>query len=213
MKKTFLAATTAIIVAGAFSVDANAEERWPRWYLGLTAGASFQPDQDYTISGGGGTGEFPYDAGYSFSAALGYKIPSEDGFLGNSNLELELGFRNNGVDSSDSTAQASTLMENYILNIPTDAGLNPYLGAGVGAAQIDIDATNAAGANGDDVNLMYQFLVGVGFEPETIPNTEFIVGYRYLSAFDDPKVSRTGGGNVEFEYDVHSVEAGFRLLF
>lgn len=58
--------------------------------------------------------------------------------------------------------------------------LTPYVGVGLGIADTDL---NLAGTSvGDETNLAYQFMVGLGYE--VAPNVVLTGGYRYFGIFD-----------------------------
>ena len=210
MKKTFLAATTAIMALSAVS-NANAEERFPRWYVGLAGGLTYQEDSDFTTSAGA-TGTFNNDEGYAITGSLGYRPVG--GFLDKSRMEIALSQSESGISGGgDITVEG--VAANYLVDIPMQgSSLVPYLGGGLGYAEFEVEPTNAAGANGTDEEFFYQLMAGVGYVPDNISNVMFEFGYRYFAPFSDPKVDNPGAGTTtEFEYDSHNLELGVQFMF
>ena len=201
MKKALLV-TTAILMATS-ATQANAET-WPRWYIGLGVGITHQNESD--VDGVTGVGDFEYETGHSFNAALGYRLQPHESLFGNGNIEIEYTFRSEDIDNQtvSNEVKASTTAVNYIEHLGTGSMWKPYLGAGIGISNIEVEGTT----RGDDDVFIYQLLGGFGYEPETMPNTRLKIGYRYLGTFSDPDYS-TG----DFEYDNHSIEAGAEFRF
>ncbi len=208
MKKALF---TAAILAATVSTSASAQDTWPYWYVGLSVGGTFQSDSDFTSNGA--SGEFGHDEGIALGASLGYII-SQDRDFGRSRVELEYSNRQSDLGGVGGDVEADVVAANYYYDFTTQgSNVMPYLGAGVGAAEISVDPTNAAGASGDDTVGIYQVMAGVGYAPENLPRTELTIGYKYLGTFNDPDVNNTGAGTTEFEYDNHSVEVGAKLRF
>lgn len=201
MKKAILAAATILLAS---TNTANAEEAWPRWYLGLAGGGTYQARSD--VDGVAGTSRFEYDNGYTVSGTLGYRLHESESLAGmNGNIELEIGYREQELENSAGEVSAQIYAINYVEHFGTGAAAAPYLGVGIGAANIEVDGLPA---KGDDTVAIYQLMGGIGYQPETMPRTRLKIGYKYLGTFEDPSFS-TG----EFEYDNHSVEVGAEFQF
>ncbi|MBN8531839.1 MAG: porin family protein [Alphaproteobacteria bacterium] len=188
--------------------SAQAEERWPRWYLGLSGSGQFNSDGD--ISGPGISTNAEYDTGYGFTAALGYQPSFGNQFFDNTRYELEFGYRSSDIDTvGGATANGDVTSLSYMVNAYYDfrnsSRFTPYLGLGLGMANVDFDP--GIGANDENV-FAYQFMLGLTYAPETLPMTEWGVGYRYF-ATDDVEVAPS----TELEYSTHSVEANVKLRF
>lgn len=217
MKKVLLAAT----ILCATSVSAQAGEgskTWPYWYVGLNAGVTHQSDADYDSNGTAGT--FEFDSGTQIGGSFGYILPEDSTFgsdpaIGRGRIELEANRRKQDFDNAGSTGeiQADVYTANYFYDFNIDSSVMPYVGAGVGVANIELTPTNAAGADGDDTVPVYQVMAGLGYSPEYAPRTELSVGYKYLAPMNDPEVANTGLGRTEVEFDNHSVEVGAKFRF
>lgn len=225
MKK--LALSTALLITLATSASAQsyadnyATERFPRWYIGLDGGFSFQQDADVN-AGAGITGEYSFDTGYMFGASLGY-MPylSSPTYANGIAFELELLHRQSDVDSLNTLGVNSTgsgdlsttaYLFNLIYNFQTGTKFTPYLGGGLGWAQVEgPDATAISFTDNEDSVFAYQGLAGIAYEPELIPNTVWSLGYRY-SATSDAEFS-SGATSVELENQSHNAEVGVKLRF
>lgn len=198
MKHPFIC-LSALTALAAF--PAHATPRWPNWYLGLGAGVAMTDEQD--IQGGG---HYDLENGYQFTAALGYRPRTDVAPLNMMRIEAEFGYRSNSIENGTGDYKAKTYMANFLYDIgEPEQSFIPYLGAGVGLVDGEIDGT---GADGSDTSFGYQLMGGVAYAPETLPNTEWSIGYRYLSV---PSDFQFNGSDVE--YSSHAVEVGTRLLF
>jgi len=211
MKNTHAAAAlSALLVTTAFSA-AHADERWPRWYLGLSGGYTYMQDQD--ISGTSAT-RLNLKDGYNIGGQIGYLPNSSIALINTLRFEAEVTYRANNVDSvtgggaGHGTYSSTAYMANMFYDLPTATAWSPYIGGGIGLANLHLDSNSGAGNtdSGDDA-FAYQGMVGIGYSPEAIPNTQWTLGYRYF-ATNDPKF-----GNVSTEYSTQNVELGAKFRF
>lgn len=217
MHKHFLTLAFAVIafLAGGFS--AQAEERWPRWYVGLHGSMVIPEDADI-----GANGEIEFDNGWGGSLALGYLPGASSGLFNYMRFEFEAAYRGadvdratiGGVPVAGASAEVDSLawMANAYVDIPTGTTVTPYLGAGIGWAHVQMDTTAGFGTTDDEDSVFaYQFMAGISCAPQTLPHVVFDVGYRYF-ATDDPSYS-TAAGDVDFEHKSQNIEAGARFRF
>ena len=215
MKKSLLVALTAFTALSAF--HAQAQERWPRWYLGVSGGYTFMSDQD--VSGGSaGATKLEANGGYGVSGAIGYFPSSSMPLLNQLRFEAEVAYHDNDVDkvhlntgakiNGNGSISSTAYMFNTFYDFATQSQWTPYIGAGVGMATVHLSANSGVG-NGDssDTTFAYQGLAGIGYSPTSLPNTQWLVGYRYLGTSD----AKLGGTTVE--YSTHSIEAGAHFRF
>lgn len=206
------------------------------FYFSATGGLSFNADADFDSDAGGSYGGFgvsglsseaDYDEGYLFGGALGYDF-------GKIRVETELFYRENDFDefedvtangvtingnamgdvnigdySADGDISALSCMLNGYYDFETSTPLTPYVGAGVGFTQLDVNSAsvNVDGeslelVNDDDTVLSYQVSAGFGYD--VTRNTTIDVGYRYF-ATEDPDFD-----DFEGEYENHSVTFSVR---
>lgn len=203
-------ATLALSTAG----TAQAQERWPKWYVGLHGMVPFVSDSDLSAAGSE-VGDLDYDTGWGGGASLGYMPGGTNSFVDSMRFEIEYAYRTNDLEDIDGVSVSERIrsnagMFNAYFDIPTQMRVLPYVGAGIGIAQVEMDL-NELGVNDNDTVLAWQLMAGLGYAPQTIPNTVFSVGYRYFSTAD-PEFSGTAG-TVENEYNTHNVELGARFIF
>lgn len=213
MKNSMVAAgLVALLTTTAFS--AEAAERWPRWYIGLTGGYTVMSDQD--ISGSTGASQVSLDSGYGFGASIGYLPSSSAPILNSLRLEAEVTHHKNDIDSvtvngvgvaGSGEYYTTAYMANLFYDFPTSSAWSPYIGGGVGFAHVHFDNSGAGNSDETAVEFAYQALAGIGYTPVSLPNTQWSLGYRYLATTD------ADFGNVDVEYSTHSVEAGAKFRF
>ena len=216
---------TALALGAAF-VSPAAEARFggpkhtpiPSWYFALNGSIGFVADSELSDISSGSTnrGEFSLSEGGGLSGAIGYRPRNTGGFLDQLRFEVELGRSSNDIDSVVSRSgtlpaiggevTSERLMANVYLDYDTRAQFRPYIGGGLGAASVQMD-------QGDETVFAYQGMIGMYYTPASFPLLEFGLGYRYLGASDVELTSATSGGQLEFDYEVHSLEAGIRAYF
>ena len=220
MNKTLFATGLGLITALTALSSAQAEERWPLWYLGVNGGYTFMKDED--LSGGGTATKLSLRDGYSVGGSIGYLPNSSIPFLNALRFEGEVMYHNNDVDhvshsggrpsTTGGSYDATTYMVNALYDLPTGTPWSPYIGGGVGLADFNLSSNAGAGnTSGHSTQFAYQGLVGVGYTPASIPNTQWTLGYRYLGA-QDPKFSGPTG-DVKSQYSLNSFELGAKFRF
>lgn len=156
--------------------------------------------------------DMEYDTGLALGAALGYNF-------GNTRLEGEISYQKNDfekaslfgvdVDLTGDVTSLSLLMNGYY-DFVNNSAVTPYLSAGLGFAEVEVNDLNVPGSglpdsNDDDTVFAYQVGVGVGYavnEKVTID-----VKYRYF-ATSDPEFDTT-----EAECASHNFLFGVRVNF
>lgn len=184
-------------------------------YLSAALGGVLLQNQDLT--GSGGTLAPEYVPGIAAAAALGYELP-----LAPVRLEVEVSYRTTDVDTLTGATVGGTAsaagsvnvlagMANAYLFLPVPVGLEPYLGAGVGYARVDVDGLSAGGvsvASGENQVFAYQGIAGV--ELDFFPGPVDIgIEYRYF-VVDDSGISGSGG-SFAIGYESHAAMARVRL--
>lgn len=182
-------------------------------YLGAGIGASIPRDSD--VSASGVDSEAELDTSYGLMGAIGYAYPN------NFRSEIELGWRENDIDGvSGATASGGDVnvlhgMLNLYYDIPGMGRFTPYLGAGIGAARVSVDAfaTNGPfGASTDDSDVVfgYQGIAGVGYQ--LTDNLGLFADYRYF-ATTDADLRTSAGADIEADYSEHRILVGLRWFF
>lgn len=201
--------TSALVVG--FSTAAQAGEAWPAWYVGLHGDVQFTDDSDVNVVGGG-SGEIEYHTGYALGGALGYN------YTDNIRAELEYSHRWNKLDVvAGNNAGGGQKVQLYTANVyydfkdPMLGGFVPYVGAGAGAATVDL-TSGVLRTDDKDTVFAYQFKAGLSYESDLIEDAVWGLGYRYVGT-SDPELETSTNQKVDHEYDSHSIEANVRFLF
>ena len=178
-------------------------------YFTIMAGATFVDDSTWTRPGASDT-EFEYETAYNVGGALGYKY-------GMFRIEGEIAYRQNdferfrvGAIKADAAGDIDALsaMANVYFDFENHTAWTPFIGAGAGWANIDVDGLNVSGfvtEGGDDDGFAYQFIGGFGYEVSEALTAN--LEYRYFAA-DDPQI-----GAVNAEYETHNIVVGLRYIY
>lgn len=186
------------------------------WYVRADAGVSIDGAADISASAPLG-GEASYEDGSLISAGLGYAASNGWRFEAEiSRRESDLGAAPL-LDPGGSVA-ITAFMANLYRDFG-DGGFRPYIGAGLGYAQTELQATftppfSTPVIDNDDAGLAYQVMLGASVDAGAHAAIDF--GYRYFAA---PGFEGTGIAppattfNVEADSDEHALVAGFRWSF
>jgi outer membrane protein OmpA-like peptidoglycan-associated protein len=180
------------------------------WYVQGGAGANWQTGGDIKV--GGSTLDTDYDIGWMGALSGGYAWRS------GLRLELEFGYRENGVDSvagvaANGDTKMLTGMVNAIYGFPAFGSLVPYVGVGVGAGRLKLDSIRPLGATSvddSDIGVAFQGIAGV--EYALSDNLGLGLSYRYMYApsFD---FTAANGAGVSTDYRSHAVMVALRWSF
>ena len=192
-------------------------------YVSANVGVSILSDSEANIPGVINA-EISYDIGplTILGGALGYNF-------GDLRAEGEITFRTNDTDTFTSGGTAFTqgevsalsFMVNGFYDFHTaNSSLVPYLGVGMGVANIDADVTapsisSLALVDDNATVFAYQLMAGLGYKIGSA--TTITIDYRYF-ATSDPEFSPgpafvPGLPDVESEYSNHSFNLGVRVAF
>ena len=184
----------------------------------MTDDADWIFDADFGPVPAGGNVISEFEDGYGVGVALGMKLPSRF------RVEGELFWQENDIDSGRlGPVQLSALgglngdvgvwggMLNGYYDF-MDGPLVPFIGLGVGYAQVDanVNLGDISVIDDDDTVLAYQGILGVSYD--FMPNLQGVLAYRYLS-LDDPQFKDQAGGKVDMEYDSQAIDLGVRYSF
>jgi len=172
----------------------------------------------------GCTFETSHDLGFNIGGAIGYNY-------GNIRAEGEIAYHSNDADefvfsgfpaaSGDGSVSAISFMVNgyYDFQIQ-NSSMVPYLGGGMGVANISADYNVNTGTpfgnpfvDDSDTVFAYQFMAGLGFNIN--PTTTLTAGYRYFATTDPEFIDSTGilPNNFKSEYQSHEFTFGARFMF
>jgi opacity protein-like surface antigen len=208
VSRLLVAATLVIIAQGAW---AQAKP----WYVAAGLGASFPNDIDTTQAGLTLTAEL--DTGLFANVAIGRSF-------GNFRAEGEIDSNVNdlstlsvpGIGGVSASGDVSTLafMVNGFYDFSTGSKWKPYIGGGVGAANVSLNNISAVGfllADDNQTVFAYQAKLGVAYEFN--PAWEGTLGYRFFATEDATFVDSTGFSFSADGVQAHILELGFRFRF
>jgi len=207
VRQLLLAVALVIIAQGAWA-------QTKPWYVAAGLGASFVDDVDATQAGVTLTTDL--DTGILGTGAFGRSF-------GNFRAEGELSYNTNDVStvsalgvSLGASGDVSTFgfMVNGYYDFETNSKWTPYIGGGIGGANVSINSLSVVGvplADDDDTVFAYQAKVGVAYEFS--PAWEGTLGYRFFGTEDADFVDSTGGSFSTDGSQAHIVELGFRFRF
>lgn len=166
------------------------------YFLGLT------DTEIRDITAGGIERDIEADDGWG--AALAFGVGSRGGLR----LEAEAAYRRNDADVAGGLGSADihsiALMGNVYFEPQLTFPVNPYIGAGIGGANVAFDADDLD-VDDDDWVLAYQAMAGAVLKLGA--RGGIFAGYRYF-ATDDPAFAGT-----DVEYRTHNLEVGLRFGF
>ncbi|MGH6761330.1 MAG: outer membrane protein [Phyllobacterium sp.] len=205
-----LSAIVAVMAGPAFAADMDAIITAPEqimqpveigsgWYLRGDISYNFGSDVDGKISDGlGNSASFTLDTDQSstFSAGVGYQF--NDWLRG----DVTYGYERRGVEDFDEKLRIHELMANGYVDLGTFVGVTPYLGAGIGGANLS--------AGGDDTTVLaWALMAGVSYDVTS--NVKVDLGYRFQginSGFEDEESGLTVALDDLYS---HQIRAGVRI--
>lgn len=173
-----------LMSAGSTYADAGANG----WYVGGSGDVTWLEHSD---TGGGG------------NIDIGYRIAPDI------RLEGEVGYHDAAGESGHPDQHYFTYMGNayYDFNqlayAPASAGwrMVPYIGGGIGMASINNGNSNFANTfHHHDDEFAYQGMAGVSFICDSMPNADWVLGYRYQGADEN-------------SIEANNIELGVRFHF
>jgi len=204
LRNALLAATMMSLPAAAMAEPVNG------LYISLSGGANFMENSSNNL------GAIYYPSGFVYNVAgsygvhytgAGYAVTGAVGYgTGNGvRLELEGGYRSNGLVSSDQGPGAPlanirgnetkyTIMGNILFDLTSrvtgiDLGVTPYVGIGAGAAIVGWDKADRYDANPNTVNNIFsghdtrfamQAMVGFSYDVAAVPGLAVTLDARVL---------------------------------
>ncbi|MEL6323939.1 MAG: outer membrane protein [Pseudomonadota bacterium] len=233
MKKTLFCATAATALVS-FGPAAMAQEGW---YTRLDIGYSIAGNADYdvatpsvgSLAGNANVGDnfgvwggagYDFDNSFRLETTFGYRAGDTDVDPDTNGLPVLGGIQASPLNE-DGNAQVWDAMANLLYDVPTQGRVTPYLGVGVGLANVKLSARNlqinGAAVNGfsdSDTSFAYQALAGLGFA--VTDNLTLDLGYRWFNVDDlDFVGTDANGGAVAYtgDYQDHTLTAGLRYKF
>lgn len=231
---------TTLLAAAATLAISPAAHAYEGLYGAIGAGLTLmQADRDVSNDGPGGGGVFIFDSSADYDNGIGVYAAIGYAFGNDWRAELEFSHRNNDIDSiamdgpgfsgwpsgtitGDTTAIA--IMANLIKDIDLGGPITPYIGGGVGFADVDHDITgvNPVGlplppisiAYGPNKRVLaYQGIAGVAYELAEGLNLD--ISYRFFGTEKENVSGLLNGAPAAFAVGHHSHNffAGLRWNF
>lgn len=196
----------------------------PGFYAAVQGGFNAARDHDFETSLG--EVDSSLDDGYAVGAALGYNF-GQVWPLGGLRLEAEWTYRENDVDNHEiggadvinptGSIESHAFMANLYHDFLPGAAINPYIGAGIGMAELDFKnyGANVAGANVEalddsDSVMAYQAIAGLAFAINQ--NLSLTADYRYFTT-EKAEVTAAVDNGTDTRYRNHTLMAGLRYSF
>ena len=166
-------------------------------------------------------GDLELDDAYVLGGALGYGLAFGPGG-GRLRLEANVSWRENDVDElevegfdveGDGEAGAVVGLANVYYDLDLGIPLRPYVGGGIGAARVNVDADAGGLLDVDDEGWAFAWDLAAGLGYEVADGLELTGGYRYLR-IEGTDFDVDGGGELDVDnYASHEVLLGLRYTF
>lgn len=193
-------------------------------FIGVSVPRDSSVTTDY-FNGGSDNDQVEFDPGINIGGTGGYDF----GYL---RLEGEISYKHSEIGSitdknapppnrflnPDGNLGVTAFMANAFFDLHNDTRVTPYLGGGIGFANLhlsDTYATDSAGRfriydEGDDTVFAYQ--AGAGVEIALNRRYSLDIGYRYFGT-DTAKINRESDMWHSLKFESHNVAVGFRATF
>jgi outer membrane immunogenic protein len=228
MKRTLLsllAALASVTLLASVATAARAPYPPMHPYFSVHVGGTWLQDADIDYDDPIIDDEIEFDNGFNIGAAFGYDY-------GLARLEIELAYRQNDVDtinvnfiegpvtfSGDGDFSATSVMLNGYWDFETGSPIVPYIGGGIGFANVsanDVKINGVPVVDDDDNVFAYQLAAGLAFT--LAPPLTLDLGYRLFGTSNpdlkiDPALRVLGFSDFETEFDSHNVNLGLRMNF
>ena len=226
MTKYLLGGVCAFALFGAMA--AISPQAHADWYVSGNVGATQITDSDLSESGTGisAEGELDFDTGYGVNGALGYG-------WNDFRFEGEISYRQADIDSLtvdsvtvgniavtslgtfpvDGDVSSLGFMANGWYDFDTGTDWVPFVGGGVGTAQINADIGSVASipVNFDESDWVFAYQAGAGIGYNLSATATVQLGYRFFGT-SDPEFE-SAGVTDEAEFHSHNIEVGVRFRF
>lgn len=164
---------------------------------------------DTSISSPTGSIGSDFDEGFGVGIAVGRWFDARQHWR----AEVELSYRENDIDRLGAArgrgeVNALAYMVNGYYDFRPGERVQPYVGVGVGIAEIDAENVGIGSArlDDDDSVFAYQFIGGLGYQ--LTDRVDLFGELRYLGS-EDPELD----GGRELDYESANVLAGLRFRF
>ncbi len=159
---------------------------------------------------------FDFDEGYHASGSLGMKI-------GSLRVEGEVAYRESNVSqatvagstfATSGDVSALSFMGNVYYDLENKSPWTPYVGGGIGAAQLtfsDVLGSTALRVDDEDLVLAYKF--EAGFALEVDDNMDLFANYHYFATTDPEFTNSVTLTKFQTGYKSHNLGVGLSFRF
>lgn len=176
------------------------------WYGNINAGGGWANlDASGTSASGDDTDSGLGFLGLSIGRVIGNNLRAEAEFTGRNSRDFRTP---TGYDSSAKTYSA---MLNLLYDLPLADRWSAFLGAGLGAAFVDLETSSTSPVFGSstDANFAWQGIVGAAYALDKANSLNF--GYRYVDAGSAEITS--GATNFKGDLTYHDIFVGLKHMF
>jgi opacity protein-like surface antigen len=167
---------------------------------------SLSLNYSFTEESNSGPADIRRDNGFGAHAALGHSWQ-------NWRAEAELGWMKSDADPTGDV-RFLTGMGNVFYDFRNSSRWTPYIGGGLGLANVDLDRVGATGSaqqiNDSETVLACQLMGGVSYALSQ--NTDLFGGYRYFRA-EDIDSRNQAGQRINADFTNHIIETGVKIRF
>jgi OOP family OmpA-OmpF porin len=212
MKKLSVSALALVAAFVAAPVMQAHADQTPGWYVGAGIGGNQNPDSNLGSNPGHST--LYYNPGWDVNGNAGYSWTNGlrlEGEVWHSRADLN---SIHGTGTTSGHLSNTDAFANAYYDFHTGTMLTPYVGVGVGIADVDGNRLgqlpSGAYAGGNELELAYQGIAGVAAQLDN--NWAVTADYRYV-ATTDPKFHTTNGNGRYGDNESHNIVLGVRYSF
>lgn len=152
-------------------------------------------------------------SGHNNVSAAGIALAAEDAgvlIAGSANIGATVGAV---VADGRGDVQGTYFMVNGYYDLATDSSITPYIGAGIGMANVDVTFNpSGVGIISDDATAFaYQLMVGLTWRATDV--ADIYAGYKYRATADIETSVSLFPANLDIENRSNNIEVGFRYRF
>ena len=210
---TWKVALAGAALVGCMAVPASAQMLGGPWHVKGFGGVTIPQSDDFNINLRGAPDSadsgLSYDNGYTLGIAAGL------GVTPNVAVELEYAYRKadaelKGTGGDNGTTESNAWMANALYNFtPLGAAgeWKPYVGGGLGVADLNVEGLDLGGDFDSDYNFAYQLIGGVGYQ--VTPTLTLPGEVRYFGINDQDLENN----DLQFKTTYHTVDLLFGAQF
>jgi len=156
-----------------------------------------------------------FDNGWNVGGAIGYDF-------GKFRTEFEIFHRNNNPESAEilgieldvsGTVKSTSYLFNAIIDIENKSSFTPFLGAGLGIANLNLNNIELLGVEiVDDSTTVFAYKFITGIDYAISPAFSVTADYSFFGT-SDPKFEDVLGVDFKTEYHTHNINAGIKYNF